>query len=348
MYLKKDVSGKMVEKLVKTVLLPVFTIALRCYWPLIHCVMSSPTKSKGTSFAQSAQPYVCGGSAAIFAAIAIHPVDLVKVHLQLGGQTGSNATSLEVARSVIAKEGVKGLYSGLTAAVARQMVYGTARLGMHRAFSDFLIARRIESNQSPSLPLWVKSLSAITTGGIAATMGCPMDVALVRMQADTLAKHGEQRGYKNVFDAIVKIVKAEGVLTLWRGSIPLVARGAAMNLGMMASYDQAKEMIAARYGEGFLTNTGASAISGFACAFTSLPFDLVKSRLMNMKKDPVIGKYPYDGVADCFRKIVAKEGASKLWRGYWTYYTRCAPNAMIVLLVIEHINSVYKTAFDLD
>ena len=175
-----------------------------------------------------------------------------------------------------------------------------------------------------------------------------MDVALVRMQADTLAKYGEQRGYKNVFDAIVKILKAEGVLTLWRGSVPLVARGAAMNLGMMASYDPAKEMIAARYGEGFLTNTGASAISGFACAFTSLPFDLVKSRLMNMKKDPVTSKYPYERVADFFRTIIDKDGTSKLWRGYWTYYTSCAPNAMIVLLVIELINSVYKTAFDLD
>jgi solute carrier family 25 oxoglutarate transporter 11 len=303
--------------------------------------------STSSSFAQAAQPYVCGGSAAVFAAGVIHPIDLVKVHLQLAGQTGANVTSLGVARSVVAKEGIKGLYSGLSAAVARQMVYGTARLGMHRSFSDYLSTRRVEQGQSASLPLAVKSLSAITTGGIAATLGCPMDVALVRMQADTLAKEGERRGYANVFDAIFKIAKNEGVGTLWRGSVPLVARGAAMNLGMMASYDQAKEIISAKIGEGFTTNVGASAISGFACAFTSLPFDLVKSRLMNMKKD-ASGKYPYAGVSDCFKQIVVKEGPLKLWRGYWTYYTRCAPNAMIVLLVIEHINSVYANVFGLN
>jgi solute carrier family 25 oxoglutarate transporter 11 len=227
------------------------------------------------------------------------------------------------------------------------MVYGTARLGMHRALSDYLSAQRIERGESGSLPLAVKSASALATGSIAATLGCPMDVALVRMQADTLAKEGERRGYKNVFDAIFKIAKSEGISTLWRGSIPLVARGAAMNFGMMASYDQAKEMITAQYGEGFLTNMGASAISGFACAFTSLPFDLVKSRVMNMKKD-AHGNYPYTGVTDCFRKIITKEGPTKLWRGYWTYYTRCAPNAMIVLLVIEHINSVYSNLFGLN
>lgn len=298
------------------------------------------------SFALAAQPYVCGGSAAIVAAIAIHPIDLVKVHLQLAGQTGAQVTTLGVARSVVAREGVSGLYAGLSAAVARQMVYGTARLGMHRALSDHLIARRVANGESPSLPLAVKSLSAITTGGIAATLGCPMDVALVRMQADTLAKEGEKRGYKNVGDAIFRIVRAEGVVTLWRGSIPLVARGAAMNLGMMASYDQTKEFLSHHYGHGFLTNTVASAVSGFASAFTSLPFDLVKSRLMNMKKDPT-GKLPYTGVVDCFRQIVVKEGPAKLWRGYWTYYTRCAPNAMIVLLVVEQLNSVYRSAFGL-
>lgn len=300
-----------------------------------------------SSFALSAQPYVCGGSAAIVAAVAIHPIDLVKVHLQLAGQTGAKVTTLGVARSVVAKEGVFGLYAGLSAAVARQMVYGTARLGMHRALSDNLIARRVANGEPATLPLAVKSASAITTGAIAATLGCPMDVALVRMQADTLAKEGEKRGYKNVFDAIFRIVRAEGVGTLWRGSVPLVARGAAMNLGMMASYDQSKEIIEQHYGAGFVTNTVASAISGFASAFTSLPFDLVKSRLMNMKKDPVTGKLPYTGVTDCFRQIIVKEGPTKLWRGYWTYYTRCAPNAMIVLLVVEQLNSVYRSAFGL-
>ncbi|CAK4077031.1 unnamed protein product [Aphanomyces euteiches] len=297
------------------------------------------------SFAVTAQPYICGGSAAIIAAVAIHPIDLVKVHLQLAGQTGSNATAVSVAKSVVAKQGFSGLYAGLSAAVARQMVYGTARLGMHRAISDSLQASRVKQGATDGLPLWMKSSVAIVTGAIAATLGCPMDVALVRMQADTLAAPADKRGYKNVFDAILRIGSTEGVSTLWRGSVPLIARGAAMNFGMMASYDQAKEMLVPYSGEGFVSNLGASAFSGFACAFTSLPFDLVKSRLMNMKKDPLSGQYPYKGVGDCFAQIIQKEGFGKLWRGYWTYYGRCAPNAMIVLLVIEQINLVYKKAF---
>ena len=109
--------------------------------------------SSKSSIASIAQPYICGGSSAVFAAVAIHPIDLVKVHLQLAGQTGSNVTGLGIARSVVAKEGITGLYAGLSAAVARQMVYGTARLGMHRAFSDMMIARRVANGKSASLPL---------------------------------------------------------------------------------------------------------------------------------------------------------------------------------------------------
>jgi len=298
--------------------------------------------------ASNAQPYVCGGSAAICAAIAIHPIDLVKVHLQLAGQTGSNATASTVIRNVVKKEGPLGLYAGLSAAVARQMVYGTARLGMHRSVSDALLKRRNAKGLEGNLPFWEKSLSAMSTGAIAATLGCPMDVALVRMQADTLAKAGEKRGYTNVVQAIGQIIKTEGVGTLWRGSIPLVARGAAMNLGMMASYDQSKEWLVSIRGENFTTQLMASAVSGFACAFTSLPFDLVKSRLMNMKPHPTTGQMPYKGVVDCFSQIVRNEGPLQLWRGYWTYYSRCAPNAMIVLLVIERIKSIYSKVFGLE
>lgn len=308
---------------------------------------SSTTTKTNHGVYSIAEPYVCGGSAAICAAVAIHPIDLVKVHLQLAGQTGSNATARSVATAVWNKSGFTGLYSGLSAAVARQMVYGTARLGMHRSVSDQMIRYRQDKGLSSTLPLWQKSLSAITTGGLAATLGCPMDVALVRMQADTLASSSQRRGYTSVFDAIYKIFRAEGLGALWRGSVPLVARGAAMNFGMMASYDQVKESLVKVNGDTFSTQLAASAVSGFACAFTSLPFDLVKSRLMNMQVDGN-GKFPYTGVMDCFKQIIQKEGPGKLWRGYWTYYGRCAPNAMIVLLIIERIKSAYRQTFSLD
>jgi len=295
------------------------------------------------SLFQPLKPYVCGGSAAIVSSVCIHPIDLVKVHIQLYGQknpTGSIGP-LETAANVIRNEGIAGLYAGVGASVLRQAVYGTARLGMHRSFSNYLQERRLQQGESGPLPLALKSLSSASTGAIAATIGCPIDVVLVRMQADTMAPAAEKRGYRNVFHAMFSVASNEGVGTLWRGCLPLVYRGASMNLGMLASYDQAKQILTELNGDNFGTKLASSAVSGFSCAFASLPFDLIKSRLMNMKVDAT-GKLPYNGVLDCGVQIIRKEGFLALWKGFFTYYCRCAPHAMITMLLVEQFTEIWK------
>eukprot|EP00808_Paulinella_micropora_P003927 g36287.t1 len=306
------------------------------------------------STAKVLKPFVCGGASAITAAVAVHPVDLIKVHLQLAETGAATAggvvvkpSALSMAKNVLANEGVSGLYSGLTAAILRQVIYGTARLGLHRTFSDYMTdeIRKKSGNPKESLPAYLKSASAMTSGALAAVMGCPTDVALVRMQADAMEKDiTKKRGYSNVFNAVARIGREEGPLTLIRGVEPLVCRGAAMNLGMMATYDITKEWIAAYRGDDIQTQLAASALSGAVCAWTSLPFDFVKSRLMNMKKLPT-GEMPYNGVVDCFIKTVKKDGVISLWRGYTSYYFRCAPNAMIVLMTLEQFNLAYDNYF---
>jgi solute carrier family 25 (mitochondrial oxoglutarate transporter), member 11 len=122
----------------------------------------------------------------------------------------------------------------------RQAVYGTARLGLHREFSDRLKA----SQGGGDLPAWKSAGSAMCAGALASVIGTPFDVSLVRMQADGMKPVAERRGYRNVFDALGRIAREEGVGKLWRGFEPTAFRAVAMNVGMMASYDQAKQAIA--------------------------------------------------------------------------------------------------------
>ena len=46
-----------------------------------------------------------------------------------------------------------------------------------------------------------------------------------------------------MFDALARICREEGVKTLWRGSVPTMARAASMNLGMLVTYDEIKERV---------------------------------------------------------------------------------------------------------
>lgn len=73
-------------------------------------------------------------------------------------------------------------------------------------------------------------------------MGTPFDVALVRMQNDGSRPRAERRGYKSVFDALIRISREEGVKNLWRGLAPNILRGMSMNVGMMACYDEVSSL----------------------------------------------------------------------------------------------------------
>ena len=298
--------------------------------------------SSNHSVAIALKPYVAGGSAAVFATMCVHPIDLLKtrVQLQVVGN-GPRLGSIQMAKNIVREGGVTKLYAGLSAAIMRQAVYGTARLGLHDQISKTLKDR----NGGKPIPLYQKIASSMIAGAVGGLAGNPFDIAMVRMQADGQAPIEQRRGYTNVFTAVARITKEEGILTLWRGSMPMVFRAIAMNVGMLASYDQAKEMFVPITGTGKLTSLIASAISGFVCAFTTLPFDLVKCRMMNMRVDPATGTLPYKNLLDCSVKIFKNEGLMTFWRGYWTFYARSAPHAMISLLMKDVLNSWYDKAF---
>mmetsp|Transcript_33151 Transcript_33151/g.48602 ORF Transcript_33151/g.48602 Transcript_33151/m.48602 type:complete len:306 (+) Transcript_33151:72-989(+) len=298
-------------------------------------------------FAKTAEPFVCGGSAATFASCVIHPIDLAKVRMQLythlnpGKPVPGFPTLL---KEMVSEGGVASIYKGVDAAIMRQMIYGTARIGLHRTFSDKLV----EWNEGKPLNFVVKTLAGMASGAAAVCIGSPIDVALVRLQADSMQPEADRRNYKHVFDALLRTSKEEGVAALYQGVAPNILRGMAMNVGQLACYDQAKEMVAGALGDPMTngpqlsTKLGSSAIAGFTAAGFSLPFDLIKSRLMAQKPDPVTGEMPFNGVLDCSKKLFQSEGVSGFFRGFSAYYMRCAPHAAIVLLSIESFTEYYR------
>ena len=111
------------------------------------------------------------------------------------------------------------LYAGLSASLMRQAIYGTARLGLHRMFSNYL-----KDRNNGHLTFWMSAGSSLTAGALAGIIGNPFDIAMVRMQADGLRPVEERRGYKNCFVALYRITREEGLMTLWRGCLPMIFR----------------------------------------------------------------------------------------------------------------------------
>lgn len=80
-------------------------------------------------------------------------------------------------------------------------------------------------------------------GVVGAFVGTPAEVALIRMTADGRLPVAERRNYKNVVEALLRITKEEGILTLWRGAVPTMGRAMVVNAAQLASYSQAKQYL---------------------------------------------------------------------------------------------------------
>lgn len=73
-------------------------------------------------------------------------------------------------------------------------------------------------------------LSSVT-GWCGVLIGNWTDVIVVRFQADTLLPLNQRRRYKNFVDAFFRLIKEEGILSLWRGCFPTVVRAGLVNMG---------------------------------------------------------------------------------------------------------------------
>ena len=273
-------------------------------------------------------PFVNGGISGMVATTVIQPVDMVKVRIQLAGEGtsgGPKPSPLSVTRQIIASGKALDLYTGLSAGLLRQAVYTTARLGCFDTFMGRLTQRAKE--QGKQVGFSERATAGLAAGGLAAMIGNPADLALIRMQSDGLKPLAERKNYKSVIDALGGIAKSEGISALWAGALPTIARAMALNFGQLAFFSEAKVQLKKNTDLSARTQTlTASAIAGFFASFFSLPFDFVKTRLQKQQKGPD-GKVPYRGMIDCFGKVAKQEGVMRFYRGFGTYYIRIAPHA---------------------
>ncbi|RJE23156.1 Mitochondrial carrier protein [Aspergillus sclerotialis] len=292
----------------------------------------------------AALPFINGGLAGMTATTCVQPVDMIKVRLQLAGEgarTGPRPSAFGVTRDIITGGKVLDLYTGLSAGLLRQAVYTTARMGFFETFIKALNKNADEAGRKVSFG--ERAGAGLAAGGIAAMIGNPADLSLIRMQSDGLKPVEKRANYKSVVDALARITKNEGITALWAGSLPTVVRAMALNVGQLAFFSESKSQLQQHTSLSTRNQTfAASAIAGFFASFLSLPFDFIKTRLQKQQRDPQTGKLPYKGVVDCARKVIRDEGWLRFYRGFGTYYVRIAPHAMITLIVADYLNLITK------
>ncbi|KAI4487978.1 hypothetical protein M0802_011637 [Mischocyttarus mexicanus] len=279
--------------------------------------------------------FAIGGLSGMSATVFVQPLDLIKNRMQLSGKKTSTFT---VVSNIIKNEGFFALYNGLSAGLLRQATYTTTRLGIY----NWLFEKASKDGQPKFV---VKAALGVIAGGFGAFVGTPAEITLIRMTADGRLPFDQRRNYKNVFDALFRIIKEEGLLTLWRGAIPTIGRAMVVNAAQLASYSQAKQMLldTGYFRENITLHFASSMVSGIITTITSMPVDIAKTRIQNMKT--IDGKPEFTGALDVLGKVIRNEGPLALWKGFFPYYARLGPHTVLTFIFMEQMNKGYKTYF---
>ncbi|XP_045823751.1 mitochondrial uncoupling protein 5-like [Trifolium pratense] len=310
------------------------------------------------------------GIASIVAGTTTHPLDLIKVRMQLQGQEKnlnplphnlrpafafhhhhhhhsspifqpkpSLSGPISIGIRILQSEGVTALFSGVSATVLRQTLYSTTRMGLYD-----VLKQNWTDPEIGTMPVTKKIAAGLIAGGIGAAVGNPADVAMVRMQADGRLPVSQRRNYNGVFDAIKRMSKNEGIGSLWRGSALTVNRAMIVTASQLASYDQFKEMILEKelMKDGFWTHVAASFGAGFVAAVASNPIDVIKTRVMTMKVESCGEGVPYKGALDCAVKTVRAEGPMALYKGFIPTISRQGPFTVVLFVTLEQLRKLFK------
>ncbi|KAH8410703.1 hypothetical protein KR222_011230, partial [Zaprionus bogoriensis] len=278
--------------------------------------------------------YVLGGTSGMMASSIVQPLDMVKTQMQMSGESGKkiyNGT-IDCIQKVYRQHGFLAFYNGLSAALLRQATYTTGRMGVYQMEIE---AYREKYGVAPKL--LPSMCMGMVAGACGAIIGNPAEVSLIRMTADTLLPESQRRNYSSVVNALNRIVREEGVLTLWSGSMPTVGRAMVVNMVQLASYTQFKTLFKRYIEEGIGLHICASMCSGLLTTIASMPLDIAKTRLQQQRK----GQAQYSNTIDVLTKVVQREGFFSLWKGFIPYLFRLGPHTVFAFVFLEQLNNAY-------
>ncbi|KAG9391426.1 Hydrogenosomal membrane protein 31-like [Carpediemonas membranifera] len=272
-------------------------------------------KSKGslTTF----QYLLAGGIAGAVSRTITSPLDVVKILFQTGSQYDSMSVAI---RSIMAKEGVAGLWKGNGIALLRIAPYSAVKFTAFERYSPYF--QDANGRLTPGRKLVCGALAGMSA--VAATY--PLDVVKMRLTVQS----AENPVYHGVLHAFYKIGKDEGLKGFFAGltntligTIPYEG-GQFMAYNMIQDYWNDKVGRPMKVYEQLLAGCAAGAFA----QTISYPFDTVR-------KMQAIYPQKYHGVLQSFAVIMKESGPTGFYKGTTVNLIKVLPFAALSFATFE-------------
>ena len=292
--------------------------------------------------------FLAGGVSGAVAKTATAPIERVKLLIQtqdanpkiISGEVARYTGIVDCFVRVSKEQGVKAFWRGNLTNIIRYF----PTQAFNFAFKDGIKALFPKADKKTEFGKFfmINMASGGHAGAGSLMIVYPLDYARTRLASDV---GGGKQQFNGLLDCLTKTVKSSGVGGLYNGiGVSIVGiipyRGVYFGLfDTLSGYNpyQKDENGLLRAGSKFV----CAQTSAIAAGYASYPFDTVRRRLQMQSEKPK-EEWVYSGTADCFKKIIANEGAGALFKGAGANALRTV-GAALVLVLYSEITAAFKS-----
>ncbi|KAF0692675.1 Aste57867_16260 [Aphanomyces stellatus] len=303
------------------------------------------TEDKKPAAAQGSTPlksFLSGGFGGMCLVAAGHPLDLIKVNMQTmpapePGQAPLYSSAMDCARKIVAKDGPKGLYRGMSAPlVGVTPIFAICFWGYDMGA---LLARKAAGmNDTDKLSMnqimFAGGFSAIPTTVVMAPgerIKC-----LLQIQSQAVAR-GETPKYSGMGDCAKKLYASGGIRSLFTGWEATLLRDVPGSIGYFGGYEGIKRVLTPAGQSPDELNAFRTFVAGGMAGVinwvVAIPPDVIKSRIQAAPEGTY--KEGVSGIIDAYKKLVSAEGHGALFKGVGPAMARAFPANAACFLGVE-------------
>ncbi|KAI2613235.1 mitochondrial carrier [Hypoxylon sp. NC1633] len=296
---------------------------------------------------------IAGGGAGMMEALACHPLDTIKVRMQLSRrarQPGAPKRGfIRTGTEIVKRETPLGLYKGLGAVLTGIVPKMAIRFTSFEAYKQMLADGRTGTVTGSAT--FLAGLAAGVTEAVAVVT--PMEVVKIRLQAQhhSMADPLDIPKYRNAAHALYTVVKEEGAGALYRGvSLTALRQGSNQAVNFTA-YTYFREALlrwrvkqnADAGGAALLSpaslpswqTTLIGLVSGAMGPLSNAPIDTIKTRLQKTPAEE--GVSAFKRISAIARDMFRQEGFHAFYKGITPRIMRVAPGQAVTFTVYEYL-----------
>lgn len=187
--------------------------------------------------------FLYGGLSGTLGSCLANPFFLVKIQMQsysnekvAVGFQHKHASVMSAFKKIYAAHGIRGLYRGVTGNIPRGILGSGSQLAMFEPLRHHLNGNDL-NRLHPYLNTFLCSTIAGSAMAVAVT---PSDIILARLYNQPLDENGKGKYYSGVYDCVMKMIKIEGLSSLYKGFWPSYLRMAPQSTLTLILYDESK------------------------------------------------------------------------------------------------------------